>query len=178
MREDTFVFARRFRPRRRRGHQGKRVCRPAAGEDRGCAAVCAPLLEEPVANRANYDPRLIAEIKKRELVDIGDRNSPSAAKKNFRWRRPRHTLKAANRAEIERVGSGFSCASQPSGDIVLSIDESEALTHLIGVTFVDLVGVSLASPGEDARSSFEASRLSRRSADGSSAAPRPPINGL
>ena len=44
--------------------------------------VCAPLLEAPVANRANWTiPRLIAEIKKRELVDIGPSQLSKALRK-------------------------------------------------------------------------------------------------
>jgi transposase len=55
------------------------------------------------------------------------------AKKNFRWRRPRHTLKGRQiAAEIERVGLKLQlCKAQAeAGDIVLLYgDESEALTH-------------------------------------------------
>jgi len=44
--------------------------------------VCAPLLEAPVANRANWTiPRLIAEIKKHELVDIGPSQLSKALRK-------------------------------------------------------------------------------------------------
>ena len=44
--------------------------------------VCVPLLEAPVANRANWTiPRLIAEIKKRELVDIGRSQLSKALRK-------------------------------------------------------------------------------------------------
>lgn len=56
-----------------------------------------------------------------------------AAKKNFRWRRPRHTLKGRQIAvEIERVGLRLQLrkAQAEAGDIVLLYgDESEALTH-------------------------------------------------
>ncbi|MGB7915222.1 MAG: hypothetical protein WCF79_08035, partial [Rhodomicrobium sp.] len=56
-----------------------------------------------------------------------------AAKKNFRWRRPRHTLKGRQiAAEIERVGLRLQLrkAQAEAGDIVLLYgDESEALTH-------------------------------------------------
>ena len=46
--------------------------------------VCAPLLEAPVANRANWTiPRLIAEIKKRELVDIGRSQLSKALRKEL-----------------------------------------------------------------------------------------------
>jgi transposase len=44
--------------------------------------VCVPLLEAPVANRTNWTiPRLIAEIKKRELVDIGPSQLSKALRK-------------------------------------------------------------------------------------------------
>ena len=55
------------------------------------------------------------------------------AKKNFRWRRPRHTLKGRQiAAEIERVGLRLQLrkAQAEAGDIILLYgDESEALTH-------------------------------------------------
>ena len=63
----------------------------------------------------------------------GDRNSPRRCEKNFRWRRPRHTLKGRQIAdEIERVGLRLQLrkAQAEAGDIVLLYgDESEALTH-------------------------------------------------
>ena len=44
--------------------------------------VCVPLLEAPVADRANWTiPRLIAEIKKRERVDIGPSQLSKALRK-------------------------------------------------------------------------------------------------
>lgn len=44
--------------------------------------ICTPLLEAPVANRANWTlPRLIAEIKKREGVDIGRSQLSKALRK-------------------------------------------------------------------------------------------------
>ena len=44
--------------------------------------VCAPLLEAPVANRANWTlPRLIAEIRKREGVNIGRSQLSKALRK-------------------------------------------------------------------------------------------------
>lgn len=55
------------------------------------------------------------------------------AKKKFRWRRPRHTLKGRQAAcEVERVGLRLQLLKQQAdaGDIVLLYgDESEALTH-------------------------------------------------
>ena len=56
-----------------------------------------------------------------------------AAKKNFRWRRPRRTLKGRQIAvEIERVGLRLQLrkAQAEAGDIILLYgDESEVLTH-------------------------------------------------
>jgi transposase len=44
--------------------------------------VCVPLLEAPVADRPNWTiPRLIAEIKKRERVDIGPSQLSKALRK-------------------------------------------------------------------------------------------------
>jgi len=44
--------------------------------------VCVPLLEAPVADRANWTiPRLIAEIKKRERIDIGPSQLSKALRK-------------------------------------------------------------------------------------------------
>src|SRR5271165_5373725 len=55
------------------------------------------------------------------------------AKKKFRWRRPRHTLKGRQtESEVERVGLRLQLRKQQAeaGDIVLLYgDESEALTH-------------------------------------------------
>src|SRR3954451_6570676 len=55
------------------------------------------------------------------------------AKRGFRWRRPRHTLKGRQDAgEIDRVGLRLRIRRQQAqaGDIVLLYgDESEALTH-------------------------------------------------
>jgi transposase len=46
--------------------------------------VCTPLLEAPVADRANWTiPRLIAEIKKRERVDIGRSQLSKALQKKL-----------------------------------------------------------------------------------------------
>src|SRR5271166_2825345 len=55
------------------------------------------------------------------------------AKKKFRWRRPRHTLKGRQtESEVERVGLRLQLRKRQAeaGDIVLLYgDESEALTH-------------------------------------------------
>ena len=68
----------------------------------------APLLEAPVADRPNWTiPRLMAEIEAREGVKIASRCCPRRCEKNFRWRRPRHTLKGRQiAAEIERIRKG------------------------------------------------------------------------
>ena len=76
----------------------------------------------------------MAEIEAREGVKIGRvAVVPGAAKKNFRWRRPRHTLKGRQSAdEIERVGLHLQLrkAQAEAGDIILLYgDEREALTH-------------------------------------------------
>ena len=56
-----------------------------------------------------------------------------AAQQQFRWRRPRHTLKGRqDAAEVERVGLRLQLRKQQAeaGDIILLYgDESEALTH-------------------------------------------------
>jgi len=53
--------------------------------------------------------------------------------KNFRWRRPRHTLKGRQTAsEVDRIGLRLQLRKRQAeaGDIVLLYgDESEALTH-------------------------------------------------
>jgi len=97
--------------------------------------VAIPLLEEPVVDRRNWTiPRLRAEIEARE----GRAHQPFAtvqglAKKKFRWRRPRHTLKGRQtESEVERVGLRLQLRKQQAeaGDIILLYgDESEALTH-------------------------------------------------
>ena len=68
--------------------------------------VAAPLLEEPVADRPNWTiPRI-----RRDRGACGRVYQPFAvvqgvAKKKFRWRRPRHTLKGRqNGREVERSG--------------------------------------------------------------------------
>jgi transposase len=97
--------------------------------------VAAPLLEEPVADRRNWTiPRLRAEIEAREGVRISrSQLSKGLAKKKFRRRRPRHTLKGRqSESEVDRVGLRLQLRKRQAeaGDIVLLYgDESEALTH-------------------------------------------------
>ena len=87
------------------------------------------------------------------------------AKKNFRWRRPRHTLKGRQiAAEIERVGLRLQLrtAQAEAGDIILLYgDESEALTHPYLARAWALRGADLRVPG--ARSGQESgdNRLTR-----------------
>ena len=55
---------------------------PPPVKTKAALRVCVPLLEAPVANRTNWTiPRLIAEIKKRELVDIGPSQLSKALRK-------------------------------------------------------------------------------------------------
>src|SRR5271165_6150645 len=128
-------MARRFHARRRRGHQGERVCRPAASEDRGCAAglraVARSARREPCELDHPAPHRRDQKARARRYRAIA--TLQGAAKKNFRWRRPRRTLKGRQiAAEIERVGLRLQLrkAQAKAGDIVLLYgDESEALTH-------------------------------------------------
>ncbi len=93
------------------------------------------MLEEPVADRRNWT---IPPPSRRDRSARGGAHQPFAvvqgiAKKKFRWRRPRHTLKGRQTAsEVERVGLRLQLRKQQAeaGDIVLLYgDESEALTH-------------------------------------------------
>src|ERR1019366_8342838 len=73
-----------------------------------------------------------------------------AAKKKFRWRRPRHTLKGRQTAsEVERIGLRLQLRKQQAeaGDIVLLYgDESEALTHPYLARAWAKVGADLRAP--------------------------------
>ena len=97
--------------------------------------VCVPLLEAPVADRPNWTiPRLIAEIKRVERIEIGPSQlSKALRKKTSDGGGPRPTLKGRQNADaIERVGLRLKLRRQQAeaGDIVLLYaDESEALTH-------------------------------------------------
>ena len=108
---------------------------PAPVKSEAALRVVTPLLEEPVANRPQLDDRPPAR---------GDRGArgrahqplaivQGAAKKKFRYRRPRHTLKGRQVAsEVDRIGLRLQLREQQAaaGDIVLLYgDESEALTH-------------------------------------------------
>ena len=86
-------------------------------------------------NRPNWTiARLRAEIETREGVRISrSQLVQGVAKKKFRYRRPRHTLKGRQVAsEVDRIGLRLQLREQQAaaGDIVLLYgDESEALTH-------------------------------------------------
>ena len=88
-----------------------------------------------MADRRNWTiARLRTEIEAREGVRISrSQLSKAFEKKNFRWRRPRHTLKGhQTESEVERVRLCLQLRKQQAkaGDIVLLYgDESEALTH-------------------------------------------------
>ncbi len=57
---------------------------PPPGKTEAALRVCAPLLDAPVANRANWTlPRLIAEIKEREGIDIGRSQLSKALRKKL-----------------------------------------------------------------------------------------------
>jgi hypothetical protein len=79
-------LARRFRARGVEAIEASVYADPPPVKTEAALRVCAPLLEARVANRANWTiPRLIAEIKKRELVAIGAiATLQGAAKKKFR----------------------------------------------------------------------------------------------
>ncbi|MGX5850855.1 hypothetical protein ACWGTO_27660 [Mesorhizobium sp. PL10] len=124
----------RFQPRRCRGIEGDRRAWPATGEDRGSIARRHPSARRPVADRPNWTiARLKAENEVREGVKISRSQLSKAIQKNFRWWRPRHTLKGRQIAdEVERVGLRLQLrkAQAEAGDIVLLYgDESEALTN-------------------------------------------------
>src|SRR5258708_7069054 len=124
-----------FRKGRRRGVEGELCAGAAAGEERNRAAGrravarpaggrpaelddCPPARRSRSARRRKHQPLAIVQ---------------GGAKKNFRWRRPRHTLKGRQTAsEMDRVGLRLQLRKRQAeaGDIVLPYgDESEALTH-------------------------------------------------
>jgi hypothetical protein len=108
---------------------------PAPVKSEAALRVVTPLLEAPVADRPNWTiPRLRAQIEAQAGVRISrSQLSKALHKKNFRWRRPRHTLKGRqDAAEVERIGLRLQLRKQQAeaGDIILLYgDESEALTH-------------------------------------------------
>ena len=108
---------------------------PPPVKSKAALRVVTPLLEEPVADRRNWT---ISPPSRRDRSARGRTHQPFAtvqglAKKKFRWRRPRHTLKGRQtESEVERVGLRLQLRKQQAeaGDIVLLYgDESEALTH-------------------------------------------------
>src|SRR4051794_3123520 len=109
---------------------------PAPVKAERALAVAEEVLSGPVADRPNWTlPRLADEIEMRAGVRISpSRLSVVLRKKgDFRWRRPRHTLKGRQDAEaVDRAGLRRKLfkAQAEAGDIVLLFgDESEALTH-------------------------------------------------
>jgi hypothetical protein len=78
---------------------------PAPREDRGCALsrLCwkLPSPTEPIGRSRASSPR----SRRARASGLADHNCPRRCEKNFRWRRPRHTLKGRRSAgEIVRVG--------------------------------------------------------------------------
>ena len=108
---------------------------PAPVKSEAALRVATPLLEAPAADRTNWTiPRRRAEIEARAGVRISrSQLSKALRKKNFRWRRPRHTPKGRQIAgEVDRIGLRLKLRKQQAeaGDIVLLYgDESEALTQ-------------------------------------------------
>ena len=107
---------------------------PPPAKTEAALRVVTPLLEAPVADRPNWTipPPYGRDRSARGRQDRQIAIVQGAAKKNFRWRRPRHTLKGRQSAgEIERVGLRLPLrkAQAEAGDIILLYgDESEALT--------------------------------------------------
>src|SRR5882757_1198301 len=129
------AVAQRFRQGRRRRVEGEHCAWAAAGEERNRAAGrravarpaggrpaelddCPPARRNRSARRRKHQPLAIIQ---------------GIAKKNFRWRRPRHTLKGRQTAsEVDRIGLRLQLRKRQAeaGDIILLYgDESEALTH-------------------------------------------------
>src|SRR5208283_2996069 len=128
-------LAQRVRARRCRGVEGDRGARPATGKDRSRAACRRASARSSRRRPAQLDDPA-PHGRDRGARGRQDRQVAvvqGVAKKNFRWRRPRHTLKGRQiAAEIERVGLRLQLrkAQAEAGDIVLLYgDESEALTH-------------------------------------------------
>src|SRR4029077_3092549 len=127
--------AQRVRLWRCRGVEGDRGARPASGKDRSRAACRRASARSSRRRPAQLDD---PPPHGRDRGARGRAHQPFAtvqglAKKNFRWRRPRHTLKGRQtESEVERVGLRLQLRKQQAeaGDIVLLYgDESEALTH-------------------------------------------------
>src|SRR4051794_30221429 len=109
---------------------------PAPVKAERALAVAEEVLSGPVADRLNWTlPRLADEVERRSGVSIScSRLSVVLRKKgDFRWRRPRHTLKGRQDPDaVDRAGLRRKLlkAQAEAGDIVLLFgDESEALTH-------------------------------------------------
>src|SRR6202451_4677422 len=128
-------LAQRVRARRCRGVEGDRGARPATGKDRSRASCRRASARSSRRRPAQLDDPA-PHGRDRGARGRQDRQVAvvqGVAKKNFRWRRPRHTLKGRQiAAEIERVGLRLQLRkAQPEAGaiILLYTDESEALTH-------------------------------------------------
>lgn len=128
-------MAERFHARRRRGAESDFGSWPRAGQERGGASGRHAFAYGAGRGSTELDDSAPTG---RDHGARGRQHQPFAivqgvAKKNFRWRRPRHTLKGRQIAEeIERVGLRLQLlkSQAEAGDIVLLFgDESEALTH-------------------------------------------------
>ena len=86
---------------------------PVPVKSEAALRVAAPLLEAPVADRAT-GPSLgcVPRSKRGKACASVVRNCPRRCEKNFRWRRPRHTLKGRQIAsEVERMACACNCAN-------------------------------------------------------------------
>src|SRR5271166_3338683 len=123
------------RGRRHRSAEGQHRARPASGEERSRLARRHPLAGRTCGRPAQLDdpppPRRDRSARGRAHQPFG--TVQGLAKKKFRWRRPRHTLKGRQtESEVQRVGLRLQLRKRQAeaGDIVLLYgDESEALTH-------------------------------------------------
>src|SRR5271163_3670103 len=145
-------LAQRVRARRCRGVEGDRGARPATGKDRSRAACRRASARSSRRRPAQLDDPA-PHGRDRGARGRQDRQVAvvqGVAKKNFRWRRPRHTLKGRQiAAEIERVGLRLQLrkAQAEAGDIILLYgDESEALTHPYLARAWALRGANLRAP--------------------------------
>src|SRR5271165_1295519 len=127
--------AQRLHCRRCRSAEDQDRARPASGEERSRLARRHPLAGRTCGRSAQLDD---PPPSRRDRSARGRAHQPfatvqSLAKKKFRWRRPRHTLKGRQtESEVQRVGLRLQLRKQQAeaGDIILLYgDESEALTH-------------------------------------------------
>jgi transposase len=114
---------------------GVAALKASIGEERSRLARGHPVAQTTCGRPAQLDD---PPPSRRDRGARGRAHKPLAtvqglAKKKFRWRRPRHTLKGRQtESEMERIGLRLQLRKQQAeaGDIVLLYgDESEALTH-------------------------------------------------